>query len=356
MTTPQPSEKKAFLVLMVILGAAFFTLLQPVLIALSLAAIIAVLVYPLYAFFLRRCRRKKYVASFITTLLIFLVLILPFTVVTALLVKQSMSVLGNLQFDGVISVFKSNDFYQSYMLPLVAKVEHTFGIHLDLARILSEFGKSFVLYIYSYSPQVLGLTATVVFGFFVMHFSLFFLFIEGPQVMRVILDLSPLKKTHEMRLTGEIKKMINATVYGYLLTALVQSILAGVGFWIAGVPVPLVFATLTYFMSLVPIVGATSVWLPISLWLFVKGEVGWAIFLSIYGALVISGIDNIIKPWIMQGKARVHILLIFFSLLGGLTLFGPIGILFGPVITAMFLACVRIYREDFLNKNGEFSG
>ena len=82
--------------------------------------------------------------------------------------------------------------------------------------------------------------------------------------------------------------------------------------------------------------------------MFVQGETGWGIFVAIYGAVVISGIDNIVKPLIIQERTKIHPLLIFFALFGGIKLFGPVGILFGPVITALFLACIRIYREDFL--------
>ena len=101
-------------------------------------------------------------------------------------------------------------------------------------------------------------------------------------------------------------------------------------------------------MSMVPIVGATSVWLPMGVWFLIQGDTHNGLIVLVYGALIISGIDNILKPLIMRGKVQIPILLIFFSLIGGMALFGPIGILFGPVITALFLACIRIYREEFV--------
>ena len=348
MEPSRQSEKKTFLFVLIALGIFFFILLRPVLLAVCLGAIICTLLYPLYAMILKFCRGKRYIASFVSTFLIFLILVLPSGLVTALVVNQIFDVVADLNASGLFSVATSHEFYRTYLQPLVDSLNLRFKISIDMSGLLTRLGKEAALYVYNFSPQVLGHTTSFIFNFFVMHFSIFFLFIEGPAVVKTMLDLSPLRVKHEKRLTVELKNMIYGTVYGYLATAFVQGILAGIGFWIAGVPAFLVFGTLTFFMSMVPIVGATSVWLPIAIWMFVQGETGWGIFVAIYGAVVISGIDNIVKPLIIQERTKIHPLLIFFALFGGIKLFGPVGILFGPVITALFLACIRIYREDFL--------
>lgn len=339
---------RPFLIVLFILGIAFLFLLRPLLIAICLAAIVTILLYPTYSLILKYCKGRRYLASFIATFLIFLVLVLPAGLITALIINQIIDFVSTLNTKGAFSFILSLSFYQSYVQPIVESLNERFKIDIDLGALLTNLGKQSARYIYNFSPQVLSNTASFIFNFFVMHFSIYFLFIEGKGIYQTLLDLSPLKAKYETRLTQELKNMIFGTVYGYLLTALVQGILAGIGFWIAGVPAPLVFGTLTFFMSLVPIVGAAAVWIPISIWVFFQGGIGWGIFMAAYGLLVISGIDNIIKPLIIRGKANIHPLLIFFSLFGGITLFGPIGILFGPVITALLLACVRIYREDFI--------
>jgi len=349
LTSLPPQERKAFLYALVFLGLGFFLLLKPFIISISLAVIISILLYPIYAFFVRLYKGRKKLASLTTTFLIFLILILPFTLIVIALVNQALNVFSQMDMSDIFTQITSKTFYQNHISPYIIQLEDHFQTTINLRDFASKGAQEFVRYIYSYSPQVLGRTVWVVIGFFAMHFSIFFLFIEGKNVTRILLDLSPLSLKYEQKLIVEFKNMIFATVYGYLLTALVQAALAGIGFAIVGVKAPLVFATITFFMCLVPIVGATSVWLPISLYyLLIEGHMGSGIFLFFYGALVISGIDNIIKPLIMQEKAKIHILLIFFSLMGGLTLFGPIGILFGPIITALFLACIRIYREDFV--------
>lgn len=342
------NERRALLVLLLALGICFVYLIRPVFLAVSLASILAILLHPTYQFILKKFKNRRYAASFVTTTLAFLVLVLPLSFIIMLIINEVFQFLSTMNVRAVLSGVVSQEFYQAYIQPPLQNIEHKLNIHVDLASLLNQLGREVARYIYDFSPQVLAGTASIIFSFFIMHVTLFFLFIEGKTVLKIIMDLSPLKAQHEKRLSGEFKNMIHATVYGYLVTAFVQAILAGVGFGLAGVPAPLVFATLTFFMSLVPIVGATSVWLPMALWYFLTGDWQMGLFIALYGALLISGVDNIIKPLIMKGKAKIHILLIFFSLLGGIRVFGPVGILFGPVLVALFVACIRIYREDFL--------
>lgn len=286
-------------------------------------------------------------ASFVATLLIFLILLLPFGFVVSLVVRQLIDVVSTMNADGILSVFSAHEFFQTHLEPWVDKLEASLGISVNLAQIMTTAGREVARYVYNFSPQVVGLTASFILSFFVMHMGIYFLFIEGPSLIKLLLDLSPLEVEYEKRLTGEVQSMLRATVYGYFLTGLVQAFLAGIGFWIVGLPA-LVLATITFFMSMVPIIGATAVWLPVSLWLFLQGHNGQALFIFIYGIALISGIDNFIKPLIIRGQAKMHILLIFLSLLGGLQFFGPIGILLGPVLISLFVACIRIYRRDFI--------
>lgn len=343
-------ESKAFVIVLIGLGVSFFIMMRPLWMPIMLAVILVILLYPTYTFLLKIFRRRAYLASFFSTLLVFLLIVLPTGLVIALLVNQAIDFLSQANVRESLSAFASDSSYQKFVQPIIIQLQDRFKFSVDIAGLASKMASQSVRYIYNFSPHVLSQTADFIFSFFVMHFSIFFLFIEGKKVVLTILDLSPLHDRYESRLTGEFKNMIYATVYGYLATALVQAALAGIGFAIAGVPAPLVFGTLTFFMSLVPIVGATSVWLPIAIWLFARGMTGWGIFMSVYGFFVISGIDNFIKPMIIQGKAKIHPLLIFFAIFGGINMFGPIGILFGPVIAALFFACIRIYREDFLEK------
>ena len=179
-----------------------------------------------------------------------------------------------------------------------------------------------------------------------MLVGIYFLFLEGENLLKLFFDVSPLRETHERRLSKKVGETIQASVYGYLLTGLIQGVIGGIIFAIAGMKAFVVLGTLTFFMSMVPVVGAAGVWVPVFIWLFLQGETAHALVVLVGGSAFISSIDNFLKPIIIQGRTKIHPLLIFFSLFGGIKLFGPLGILFGPVITALLIATIDLYRHE----------
>lgn len=337
-------QKKVFVTILLLLGVAFLYLLRPVFIPLFLAIITATLFYPIYEYLLKFFRNKSFISSFVATLLVFFVIVLPLTWMAILIFNEVRDFLTSIDINGLLKTTFSTESYKKHVEPFIQK----HNLPIDLPALAKDVISKTLVFIYNLWPKLLERAASFIFGFMVMHFTLFFLFREGRSVLKVVSDLSPFKKEHHQRLIHESRNMIYACVYGYLITALVQGVLAYFGFWIVGVDAPLVFGALTFIMSLVPVLGAASVWIPIAIWLFAKGDTSWGIFMVIYGVILISSIDNFLRPLLMKGRANIHILILFFSLLGGIFLFGPIGILFGPVLAALFSACLRIYREDYL--------
>ena len=139
--------------------------------------------------------------------------------------------------------------------------------------------------------------------------------------------------------------VISASVYGVLVIATIQGVLGGLAFWVAGLPSALLWGVVMIFLSMIPMAGAFIVWVPAAIYLFATGEWGWGIFLTIWGALVIGSIDNFLRPKLVGERTRLHELLIFFSVLGGLQVFGVIGLVLGPVIVALTLALVDVLRH-----------
>lgn len=344
------NERVPFLIFLLFLASCFVLLLKPFLIPLSLAIIFAIIFNPLYSFLLKYLK-KKYLASFVCTSLIFIIFLVPLGLIVGLLTDQILDLISALKDKGLFSSIKNKEFYQENILPYILSLEAKFGINIQVKEILTTLAKNAAKYFTSFSPQVLGRTATFVFNFIIMLFSLFFFFIEGKNLFRVILTIIPIPRRYQDRLVCEGRNTIYATIYGYLLTALIQAVLAWIGFWLWDISGSLILAVLSFFMSLVPIFGATAVWLPVAVYILFHGDYLAGGLFFLYGAAVISGVDNFVKPLIMRGKVKIHVLLIFFSLLGGIMLFGPIGILFGPIVTALFLASLRIYREDYSNQS-----
>lgn len=340
-------EKKSLIVFLLFLTVGFVYIMRPFIMPMLLAAILVTLFYPFYLK-LKNKLKKPRISALLTTLSVFFVLILPSIFVTTVLINQLYGFVGTLNFKDIFADLFLTDFYNQYLVPFIAELETRFQIKINIFGVLSEFGKQMAVYFYNYSPTVLLGTATFVFNFFIMIIGIYFLLLEGPTLLKIFLEISPLRETHDMRLFRRVKNTIDASVYGYLVTALVQGVIAAIIFSLVGLDSFVVLGTLTFFMSMVPILGAAGVWVPVCVWLFLQGETTHGVIVLICGALLISGVDNFIKPLIIEGKTKIHPLLIFFSLFGGIAVFGPLGILFGPVITSLLLAAIHIYREEFI--------
>lgn len=341
-------EKNSLVFILILLMTGFVYMMRPFLVPVVLATILVVLFYPIYARLTAKLRINTKLSALFTALLVFFVLILPSALVATILIDQTYALIGALNLKETFSQLFTNNIYVLYVEPYLSEFEQRFQVKIDVFGLLTQLGKQVAQTVYSFSPQVLLGTATFIFDFFLMMVSVYFLFLEGPRLLKVAFDLSPLRETHERRLTRKIKDTIDASVHGYLLTSLIQGAIATAIFASVGLPTYMVLGTLTFFMSMVPIVGAAGVWVPVCIWFLLQGETSHFLIVILLGAPLISGIDNFIKPIIIQGKTKIHPLLIFFSLLGGITLFGPLGILFGPVVTALLIATINIYREEFI--------
>jgi predicted PurR-regulated permease PerM len=150
-----------------------------------------------------------------------------------------------------------------------------------------------------------------------------------------------------MEIIRKFRDVSFATFYGSLLTAVVQGCAAALLFWILGIASPLFWGAIVSFVSLVPIVGAFLVWIPMSAYLFLSGNTASAIVLLVGGGVVVSSIDNVLKPIIIRGRTDMHPLLVFLSVLGGMQVFGFLGVLLGPLVVAFFVSFLNFYRLEF---------
>lgn len=341
-------EKISLVIFMVLLIYLFYQLMQPFLMTLFLASIFVVLFHPLYEKLKNKLGNKPRLSSFLVTVCIFFIILLPATFIVTMVVDQSFALFKNLDFKEFIQDVVHSDIYQDQLLPAFDYLKDRFGMDTDIIGGMAQFGKTVAATVSKFSPKVVVGTAGFFFDFFLMIVGIYFLFLEGPKLLKMFYDISPMRDTHERRLLREFSNTIHASVNGYLLTSLVQALLATIAFWATGLKGSVVLGTLVFFMSMVPVIGAAGVWVPVCIWLFIKGEMGWGIFNAVWGFVLISGIDNVLKPIIIQGRTKIHPLMVFFSLFGGIALFGPLGILFGPVITAMLIATIRIYRDEFV--------
>lgn len=217
--------------------------------------------------------------------------------------------------------------------------EYTTGL-LDFAK------RNFV----SWGSVVSFYLGRLVFGVVIIMAALYFFLLDGPKMVRAICEVSPLDDRHEQELIAEFDRTSRAVVVATLAAAIVQGLLAGLGFYIAGIESVFLLTMLTMLLAMIPFLGAASVWFPVVVYvaLFENRPVA-AGLLFLYCALIVSTIDNIIKPYILHGQSNLHPLLALLSVLGGVTALGPIGILLGPMLVVFLQTLLKLLKAELMS-------
>ncbi len=187
-------------------------------------------------------------------------------------------------------------------------------------------------------------------GILILVISVYFFLLDGPVIIRTLMRLSPMDDNYERRLLLEFDRTSRAVVLASVASALVQGFLAATAFWLLGFHSVILLFLLTTIMALVPFLGAASVWVPCALWLAAVDQ-RWtaAIFLAIYGAAVVSSIDNVIKVYVLHGRSTLHPLFALLSVFGGVKVFGPIGVLIGPMIVVFLQTLLEILNHELVS-------
>lgn len=184
-----------------------------------------------------------------------------------------------------------------------------------------------------------------IFEFLFTLFTMFYLFRDAERIIEKLRESLPLEREQTDRIFKRTRDVIEASVNGMLIIAAIQGALGALAFWVLGVPAPILWGVMMFFFSLIPSAGAFVVWLPIAVALLLTGDWNKALALTLFGAFVISAIDNFLRPKPVGDKVRLHPLIIFFTVSGGLQLFGVIGIALGPLIVAVTLALFDFLRQ-----------
>ena len=218
------------------------------------------------------------------------------------------------------------------------------------ARTGGTFLKDQVVRFGGFAGSVLG---SLLLGSAIMIISLYFFLLDGPAMLESFKGLSPLDDAHEIALVDEFANVSRAVVVATLLSALAQGILAGIGFYFAGLDSIFLLTLLSAVLAMVPFVGAAAVWVPCSLYLyFFMDNLPYAIGLAVYGVAVISMADNFIKPYVLHGTSNLHPLLALLSVLGGVSALGPIGILIGPMVVVFLQTLLKILQRELSIMDG----
>lgn len=187
-------------------------------------------------------------------------------------------------------------------------------------------------------------------GVFVLLYVMYYTYTDGPKLMEYLRQALPMQESHRFKLFREVGNVVRAVMFGTVLTALIQAAIGGVGFVIFGVPGALLWTVVMFVLALLPIVGPPIVWVPAAWYLFDTGHTFAAVGLFFYSLILVSGIDNLIRPKLIGSRAQVHPVVILLGVLGGVIVFGAVGVLIGPLVLAIFVTIVDVYKQEFAAK------
>ncbi len=340
-------EKRAFVWLLLGLLAGALYVIHPFFYVVSLSVILVVLFNPLHRKFFRWTRGRENLSAVFSVLSVLLLIIIPMGVLFTFLTAEVANFIQYVSNNGeTTSVSGLLSHWQDLLSPVMEKIEQWFGIRVNWANLAKQSAQGLGKIFAQYSPSVVAGTANFFFQLFIMLLLVFYLFRDGSLIFEKLLKISPVKDKYERNLAREIENTIQGVFYGTFLTGLIQAILATLGYWIAGVPSPLLWGFLTFFVSFIPLVGTSAVLVPMVLYLLIHGSYGYALFLGVYGVVIIGSSDNLLKPLLI--RSNVHQALLFLGIFGGLAVFGALGLLLGPILMAMLTATLRIYEKDYL--------
>lgn len=327
----------SFLVLFIAVFVLVLWMFKSFVNLIALAVILTILFRPFYRWLLKFVKRP-WLASSLTVLTILLILLIPIVF------------FGQLIFNETIQLYES---YRSGGF-VIDKHEIVSGLPDQLQNIIFNISTDVNSLIGKLSSQAFtslsGVISNIA-GFIVSAFMLFFivyyLLKDGTQIKKIIMDVSPISSEHEDKIFSKVVSAVNGVVKGSFLVALLQASIATIGFFIFGVPEPVLWGGATIITSLVPNVGTALSVTPAVIFLAVTGHIPQAIGLAIWGAVAVGLADNVLSPRLVAGAVRLHPILVLLAVLGGIKFFGMLGFLIGPIFMAVFVALVDLYRTDF---------
>jgi predicted PurR-regulated permease PerM len=283
------------------------------------------------------------------TLLVMLVIVLPSSL---LMVSLANEVVG--AYHGLEEMIKSGRL-QDYLeqikgIPFFkwtwAKLDQSLNIsQFNPVDFLLKNLKQISTFLFNESSKIFKGLSTFAVGFFFTLLSLYYLFKDGNRLFESLKEIVPIPSKQRDLLILRFKEMIYATIYGGLVVALVQGTLGGVIFWILGFSSPVFWGAVMAFLSFIPIGGTALIWVPTALLLIVFGAFWKGIVLLLLGVFVISMADNFLRPMFISSRTKIHPLLLFFSVLGGIQAFGMIGLIAGPLVVTLCLTLIEIYVQ-----------
>lgn len=345
-----------FIVAFAMLAVLSFIVASPLFRPLTWSALLSFFAYPLYILLYRKAFSGRWsnLAAGITTAAILLLLVVPAGVLGTLLAREGIRIYGNVA-DFLLHLEGSEvptilDFLPKGLSTRLAPFVEHFAFLGDAVR---QAGRWFASWLATASRGFLGNAFRMVYQLVVIAVASFFMIRDGDKILVYVKEILPLPSLERDDLFGKAKQILQAVVYGMLFTAGIQATLGGLGWWWVGLPSPVLFAGAMFILAMIPFVGTPMVILPGAAYLAATGDIRSALVLAAWGLIVVSTIDNFLRPIFISEGSKVHILIVFVGVVGGLAVWGFLGLFCGPLIISMFIFFLDSYRRIWMKMRGD---
>jgi predicted PurR-regulated permease PerM len=346
-----------FFVVLGLLLYQLFLFLAPFLRPLAWAAILALTFYPLTTWLIRLFRGSRTIAASVLVLLVLILAVVPSILLGSLLVSEAAGAYDRVQelvqsgeLNHLIDQLKASRpglLFDRLASPVID------SLNLDISQLLLGATSYVSTQIASQTGAIARNVLESVVSGALMLLALFFFFRDGERMSGAFRDLLPMDAEHKHAVFARVYDTLTAVVQSMVVNAVAQGLLGGFGYWAIGaLPFSTFLAFLTAIASFLPPFGAAFIWAPAAVYLMIVGNVVRGVFLLLWGLLVISMVDNIIRPLFIGGRARLPTFLLLFTILGGMSVYGFLGIFLAPVILAALLSFVDMYRELYASPGG----
>lgn len=342
MTQNNQERASRIFTVVLLLAVLYFSYLffKPYLLVIAIAGVLVAIFYPLYKKFLFWTRGKVSLSAIAVCLLVLLIIIVPFSYFAFFLAQRSIEAYSTLSpsINGGVLEFVDAQLIErlDFIDPQVFDVRQTI-----IDSVIAVRGA-----ILTGATALVRGTTGFVFGLILTLFTMYYLFIDGPALLRRVMRLTPLSNKYDKLIWNKFRDVSHTVMVSTFVTAVAQGVVGAIGFLIVGFPA-VIASILMAIASLIPYVGTTLVWGPIAIYLLLTGQIWQGVFLLAWGMIAIGLTDNLLRPYLIKGKAKVHPLIIFFSILGGISLMGFWGIIFGPLVVSLAVTMLHIYELEF---------
>jgi predicted PurR-regulated permease PerM len=327
-------NKIAGILLFAILGVLSFLVIRPILLSCIFAMILGFIFYPIHKKLLKVVKNRN-LSALIVCLILLLIIIIPLAILTPIFIRQTITAYSYIQKQDLTALLRP------ILLKIIPADYHTDSILAYVNSSISKIASG----LFTKFSDILINTPTILLHTALILFVFFFTLRDGEELVAYIKSLSPLSQEAEKKVFEQSKEVTYSVIYGQIVIGIFQGIAAGIALFILRIPNAFILTVMIVFVSILPLLGPYLILIPVALYLFISGRIASGIILLVYGVLVISTIEHLLKSIIVGKRTKINSGVILVSMIGGLFVFGVLGLILGPLIISYLILVLDMYRK-----------